>query len=110
MRLSKTKVIHRLTSFDIFVSIVQEKRRENYYLSAVLFYWYAKTIMKQPKHMIYESPSAITNYWYAEKIKMVKLDLKKVSSQKNIYFFERLSRYNDPTFYEKKISLHNPFN
>ena len=60
--------------------------------------------------MIYESASAITNYWSAEKIKMVRIDHKKVSSQKNIFLHVYLGTYNDPTFYEKKISLHNPFN
>jgi len=46
--------------------------------------------------------SAGVNYWSAEKIKMPKTDPKKVPSQK--FVFARTSRYNDPTFYEKKNS------
>ena len=37
-----------------------------------------------------------------KKIKMPKTDPKKVPSQK--FVFARTSRYNDPTFYEKKFS------
>jgi len=37
-----------------------------------------------------------------KKIEMPKTDPKKVPSQK--FVFARTSRYNDPTFYEKKIS------
>ena len=60
----------------------------------------------------YEIAAAITNPLKTitgprKKMKMLKIDLKKVPSPK--FFFARLCRYNGPTFYEKNISLHNPF-
>ena len=68
----------------ITVSIVQEKKRENYYQSRFCFtgtgkqLWTAKTYDIWIRECNY-------HYWYAEKIKMVRIDLKKVSSQKNIF-------------------------
>ena len=49
---------------------LQGKRRENYYQSKVLFYWYAKTIMKQRKQIWIRG----CNYLSAEKIEIVKIN------------------------------------
>ena len=49
---------------------LQGKRRENYYQSKALFYWYAKTIMKQRKQIWIRG----CNYLSAEKIEIVKIN------------------------------------
>ena len=76
------------------------------YKSAGYNYWSAMSSTNlrcslQIRGVIYQS--AGVNYWSAEKNQMLKTDPKKVLSLK--YVFACSSRYNDLTFYEKKIFL-----
>ena len=61
------------------------------YQSAVLFFWYAKTIMKQIKH-IHSNPQlqllfAVDNYWPTEKIKWLNRPKTSLKQKKNICMF-----------------------
>ena len=50
-KLLSFQVKKKLLIFSLLCKGVQGKRRKNYYQSAVLLYWYAKTIMKLLKHI-----------------------------------------------------------